>query len=108
MKKILISFALMMFVLFVPPIMAQASIVVFETSKYMMIASTDLAIFATKVAEVLDWTGTTPGVDRFYPLGRLMISTDPATNDPLFVQHFTLFRDQSFPQALKMVSCDET
>ena len=100
MKKILISFVLISS-LSAPYLMAQESVVVFETGKYIMVASTDVMAFAQKVAEILDWTGTTPGVDRFYPIGRMMISSDPIATAqsghtiPYYVQHFTLFRDQA-------------
>lgn len=98
MKKILISFVLVTLVLFTSPIMAQESVIVLETGNYIMVASTDIVAFAQEVASILDWTGTLPGVDRFYHLGRMMISTDPITNDPLYVQSFTLFRDLAQPQ----------
>lgn len=97
MKNIFISFVFMV-MLFTFSAMAQESVVVHETGNYIMVASTDMAAFAQEVAEILNWTGTTPGVDRFYPIGRMMVSTDPTTNDPLYVQYFTLFRDQSCPQ----------
>lgn len=97
MKTILAGLILLTLVLFASPIMAQESVVVLETGKYIMIASTDKAAFAQKVAEILNWTGTVPGVDRFFPLGMVMISIDPVTNDSLYMQHFTLFRDQSCP-----------
>lgn len=98
MKKIIVAFALMMLVLFTSPIMAQESVVVHATGNYIMVASTDILAFAQEVSTILDWIGTLPGVDRFYPLGPVMISTDPITNDPFYVQHFTLFRDLACPQ----------
>ncbi len=104
MKAILISFAFMISVLFASQVMAQENVVVFENGNYMMVASTDILAFAQEVAAILDWTGTTPGVDRFYPLGRMMISSvsvlveQTGADIPLYVQHFTLFRDQSCRQ----------
>lgn len=98
MKKIIISFALMVSVLFASQIMAQESPVIFSADEYMIVATTDLVDFAEEVASILDWTGTTAGVDRWYPLGKMRISTDPITDDPLYVQAFTLFRDQACPQ----------
>lgn len=106
MKKMLISIVLMLAisVLLAPQIMAQQAVVVFETGNYIMIASTDIATFAQEVAGILDWTGTTPNVDRFYPLGRMFISSEPILTEqsghdiPVYVQHFTLFRDQACSQ----------
>ncbi len=96
MEKVFISFVLMLSVLFASQAMAQ-SVVIFSADEYKIVATTDLVAFAQEVAEILDWTGTTAGLDRWYPLGKMKISTDPITDDPLYVQVFTLFRDQACP-----------
>ncbi len=104
MKTIILIFVLATSVLFAPQIMAQQPVVIFETGNYIMVASTDIATFAQEVAGILDWTGTTPNVDRFYPLSRMIISSEPILTEqsghdvPVYVQVFTLFRDQACSQ----------
>ncbi len=94
----------MISVLFATQAMAQESVIIHETGTYIMVASTDPVAFAQEVAGILNWTGTTPGVDRFYPLGKMTISSisvlveQTGASIPLYVQHFTLFRDQSCRQ----------
>ncbi len=104
MKAILAVLFVMALVSFASPVVAQQAVTVFETGNYIMIASTDIAAFAAEVAAILDWAGTTPNVDRFYPLGRMFISSEPILTEqsghdiPVYVQHFTLFRDQTCPR----------
>ncbi len=102
MREILIGLALAALALSASPAAAQESAVVYETGKYIAVASTDIAALAQEVASILDWTGTTPGVDRFYPLGGMVTSSASVLvvqgglqDIPLYVQHFTLFRDQA-------------
>ena len=104
MKMILAGLCLMALVSFASQAEAQQAVVILETGNYIMVASTDIATFAQEVAAILDWTGTTPGVDRFYPLGRMIISSEPILTEqsghdvPVYIQVFTLFRDQTCPQ----------
>ncbi len=104
MKTILMAFVLMGVVLFASPIMAQQPVVILDTGSYIMVASTDIATFAQEVAAILDWEGTSPNVDRFYPLSRMIISSEPILTEqsghdvPVYVQVFTLFRDQACSQ----------
>ncbi len=104
MKKILAGFFLVALVLFASQTVAQEPVVIFQSGNYIMIASTDIVTFAQEVAAILDWEGTTPNVDRFYPLSRMIISSEPILTEqsghdvPVYVQVFTLFRDQACSQ----------